>query len=84
MPIELIEQLAKNGLVGLVAAAVLYLAQKAFQQGFSLTVNAPQSKDENRTEDRTKVIVLRPDEPQKLPAERRRRKGRRARHRRKR
>ena len=80
MPIELIEQLAKNGLVGLTAAAVLYLANKAFHQGFSLTVNAPRSKNE----DGTQVIVLRPDEPPKLPAPPGRRKGRRARRRRKR
>ena len=43
MPIELIEQLAKNGLVGLAAAAVLYLANRAFHQGFShgwLTIGA--------------------------------------------
>ena len=80
MPIELIEPLAKSGLVGLVAAAVLYLASRAFHQGFSLTVNAPRSKQE----DSTKVIVVRPDEPAAPPAGRRRRKGRRSRRRRKR
>ena len=80
MPIELIELLGKHGLVGLAAAVVLYLAGKAFERGFSVTVNAPQSKNEEGT----KVIVLRPDEPKQLPAGRRRRKGCRARRRRKR
>ena len=84
MPIELIEQLTKHGLVGLAAAAVLYLAGKAVERGFSLTVNAPPSKDEDRSDDSTRIIVLRPDGPEKLPAGRRRRKGRRARRRRKR
>jgi hypothetical protein len=79
MPIELIELLGKHGLVGLAAAVVLYLAGKAFERGFSVTVNAPQSKNEEGT----RVIVLRPDEPTKLP-EPRRGKGRRARRRRRR
>ena len=77
MPIELIEQLGKHGLVGLVAAAVLYLAGKAFERGFSVTVNAPRSRDE----DSTKVIVLRPEEPAKLPTAPRGRKHRRRRRR---
>ena len=80
MPIELIELLGKHGLVGLAAAAVLYLAGKAFERGFSVTVNAPPSKND----DSTTVIVLRQDEPPKLPAQPRRRRGRRRRHRRKR
>jgi hypothetical protein len=78
MLIELIEHLGKHGVIGLAAAAVLYLAGKAIERGFSLTINAPRSKDDDRTE----IIVLRPDEPEKLPAEPRGRKGRRARRRR--
>ena len=73
MSIELIEQLGKHGLVGAVAAAVLYLATKAIERGFSLTVNArPKPLDG----DSTKVIVLRPDEPAKLPTGRRRKRHR--------
>ena len=78
MPIELIEQLGKHGLVGLAAAVVLYLAGKTIERGFSLTVNAPpknKSDDEPKTE--PKIPAPRPDEPRRLPAGRRRRRRRR-------
>jgi hypothetical protein len=79
MPIELIEQLGKHGLVGLAAAAVLYLAGKAIERGFSLTINAPPPAGPG---DEPKIILPRPDEPGRLPAGRRRRKNRGARRRR--
>ena len=81
MPIELIEQLTKHGLVGLAAAAVLYLASKTIERGFSLTINTPPT---TRTEDEPKITLPRPDVPRNLPAGRRRRKRRRARRRRER
>jgi hypothetical protein len=83
MPIELIEQLGKHGLVGVVAAAVLYLAGKAIERGFSLTINAPPAaKAEDEPGSGPKITVPRPNEPRRLPAGRRRRKCRRARRRR--
>jgi len=83
MPIELIEQFAKHGLVGLAAAAVLYLAGKAIERGFSVTVNAPPAaKAEDEPKSGPKITVPPPDEPRRLPTGRGRRKRRRVRRRR--
>jgi hypothetical protein len=81
MPIELIEHLGKHGVIGLAAAAVLYLASKAIERGFSLTINAPRSdRTKNQPTAGPKAPAPRLNEPRRLPPGRRR-KGRRARRR---